>query len=182
MQENEEGKLADTNEGNNENTSNDGISASYTNVGIEESVDNETDKNSEELNDQSDHDLEKTKENEVKNSDVGESGNSWGEKVSEDNEENDAEDDRDDENDEDESNDSEGDENTASYEGVVKSKKVKRTIATVVFSIFVFALLVFGYFVFFNKSVNGAWKVEDTTSDITSVLILDKDGSAKFTN
>ena len=64
----------------------------------------------------------------------------------------------------------------------VKSKKVKRTIAAIVFAIFIFALVLFGYFVFFNKSVTGYWKIEDTTSDIVSVLILDKDGSAKFTN
>ncbi len=64
----------------------------------------------------------------------------------------------------------------------VKSKKVKRTIAAIIFSIFIFALILFGYFVFFNKSVTGSWKIEDTTSDIINVLILDKDGSAKFTN
>ena len=67
-------------------------------------------------------------------------------------------------------------------EAGVKSKKVKRTIAAIIFSIFIFALILFGYFVFFNKSVTGSWKIEDTTSDIINVLILDKDGSAKFTN
>ena len=67
-------------------------------------------------------------------------------------------------------------------EAGVKNKKVKRTIAAIVFAIFIFALVLFGYFVFFNKSVTGYWKIEDTTSDIVSVLILDKDGSAKFTN
>ena len=183
MQENEEGKLTDTNEDDEKNTFADELSEGYTDIGAEENADNGIDKDSGELNEQSSHDLEKTKGNEEKESNVGESGNSWDENMSKDNEENDTEDDRDDEIiSEDESNDSESDEDTASYKGVVKSKKIKRTIAAVVFSIFVFALLVFGYFVFFNKSVNGAWKVEDTTSDVTSVLILDKDGSAKFTN
>lgn len=88
---------------------------------------------------------------------------------------------RDDENAETESNDEEEANNESSTAVTAKNKKARRTIAAVIAFVFVVLLAILGYFVFFNKNVTGAWRIEDTNSDIISVLILNQDGSAKFT-
>jgi|GEM_PF-4326187 len=59
---------------------------------------------------------------------------------------------------------------------------VKRTLVFSFLAIFVALALVFGYFVFFNKSVVGTWKIDKSGENKgVAALIFDSDGKATYT-